>query len=268
MKNPPSSAGVGDDTRYWVPGLERALLILEFLDRRPAGCSVAEMAERLELPTNSVFRITFTLHELGYLRRDPATKRFTLTRKVLTLGYGHVEDSGIIGHALDVMRELRDATQETVVISILTAGEGFVLEQVPGSHPFRFVADPGARQPLHSSASCKAILSFLPSEELEAVLRSMKMPRLTSRTITQKNAYREELAEIRVCGYALDRAEHLEGVLCVAAPVFNAHGYPVASITVTGPTSRHSEEELPELGEAVREHVRRVSARLGFREST
>jgi DNA-binding IclR family transcriptional regulator len=256
---------VRNDRRYQVPGLERGLAILEHLDRHPAGRSMVELARELDLPKNAVFRITRTLTRRGYLERDADTKRLYLGRKVLALGYGALgEGCGIVEQSLDAMRRLRDASQETVCLSVLVEGEGFVLEGVPGLHPFRCVVDPGMRQPLHASASCKAILAYLPDGEQESLLDRIELGRLTPHTITQKSELRKELRRVRECGYALDRGEHIDGVTCVAAPIFNRQTCPVASLTVTGPAGRLPEAGLPSLGREVRQHADRISERLGY----
>jgi len=258
----PGANGILEDARYQVPGLERALQVLEHLDEHPAGRTLAEIALALRLPKNSVFRITTTLLRRGYLDRAPVSRRFTLSHKVLALGYRTATDGSLTPHALDAMRDLRDRVRETVALSVLADGEGLVLDQVQGLHPFRFVAEAGARQPLHASASTKAILAFLPDAERDALLRRARLDRLTPRTRTTLKAIRGELDRVRRQGYALDRGEHLRGVHCVAAPILDRHGHPVASITVTGPADRMPESTLDGLGRQVREHADRVTKKL------
>jgi len=253
---------VQEDARYHVPNLERALKIIEFLDAHPEGGSMSELAQVLRFPRNSVFRITMTLLKHGYLeRRDD---RFVLSRKVLGIGYRAVGEGGIVESSIEQMRRLRDVVKETVCLSILVEGEGLVLEQVQGLHPFRFVAEPGTRQPLHASAAPKAILAQLPAAEVGRLLERLEMPRLTSRTIVRKTQYLAELARIQARGYALDLGEHQEGVVCVGAAVLNRHGYPVAAVTVTGPSSRMPEHTLDRIGPAVRAHADAISQRLGY----
>jgi DNA-binding IclR family transcriptional regulator len=246
-----------------VPALERGLAILEYLDRHPAGRTMIETARDLGLPKNAVFRITLTLLRLGYLERDNS-KLLRLGHKTLTLGYGALgEGRSLVEQSLGQMRALRDATGETVCLSVLADGEGFVLESVPGTHLFRCTVDPGMRQPVHASASGKAILAYLPEGEFDAVLLRLRLTRLTPNTITKKPQLREELRSVREHGYALDRCEHIDGAMCVAAPVFDRRGHAVASLTVTAPAGRMPHEKLPALGRMVRRHAGEISARLG-----
>ncbi len=248
---------------YPVPALERGLAVLEYLDQHPAGRTMIETARDLRLPKNAVFRITLTLLSLGYLERDGG-KRLRLGHKTLTLGYGALgEGRSLVEQALEQMRALRDATGETVCLSVLADREGFVLESVPGTHLFRCMVDPGMRQPLHASASGKAILAHLPQSELDTMLPQLQLVRLTPNTITTKAQLREELRSVRDHGYALDRCEHVDGAMCVAAPIFDRRGHAVASLTVTAPVGRMPSEKLSGLGRMVRQHADGISVRLG-----
>ena len=249
---------------YPVPALERGLAVLEYLDQHPAGRTMIETARDLGLPKNAVFRITLTLLRHGYLERDDESKRFCLGHKTLRLGYGALgEGRSLVEQSLEQMRALREATGETVCLSVLADGEGFVLESVPGTHLFRCMVDPGMRQPLHASASGKAMLAHLPQSELETMLQQLRLVRLTPNTITKKAQLREELRSVRDHGYALDRCEHVDGAMCVAAPVFDRRGRAVASLTVTAPVGRMPNAKLPALGRLVRQYANRISVRLG-----
>lgn len=249
---------------YRVPALERGLAILEYLDRHPGGRAMIEIARDLGLPKNAVFRITVTLLRSGYLERDDDRKRLRLGRKTLALGYGALgEGRSLAGESLPSMRALRDRTGETVCLSVLADGEGFVLEAVPGTHLFRCAVDPGMRQPVHASASGKAIVAHLPRRESDALLARLRLVRLTRNTITTRAGLRRELESVREQGYAVDRCEHVDGAMCVAAPVFDRQGLAVASLTVTAPAGRMPREKLAALGRLVRRHAGAITARLG-----
>lgn len=254
----------GQGAGFQVPALERGLEILEALRHHADGLGINEAARLLEIPVNSAFRILNTLLQYGYVQRDAKSKKFTLSTKLFTIACDHTAETSLVEAALPVMRELRDALKETVVVSVLSGQEGIVLEQVPGVHSFRFVCDSGARQALHASASTKAILAFLPEADREAAIAGMRMPRLTANTLTSREKFLQELRQVKKDGYALDRAEALEGVYCVAAPVFDRQDNPVAAITVTGPGSRLQPERLPEFGDKVKEYARRISETLAL----
>lgn len=242
-----------------VPVLERALGLLEHLSRCPAGVPLSGIARALGIPKNTTYRMLNTLCARGYVSRNEAELTYRLTRKPATLVYSSARDGGLIEAALGPMRALRDRVKETVVLSILDGGEGIVLEQVPGLHAFRFVCDPGARQPLHASASTKAMLAYCEPEARKAQLADVSFPRLTEATITSAAAFRRELDAVRARGYGIDRGEAMRGVHCVAAPVLDRHRRPVAAITVTGPDERLGEKDFPKVGKWVRACARAIS---------
>jgi len=254
--------GANGDSDYHVPNLERALVIMEFLAGDP-GAGVSRIAEVLRLPKNSVFRICMSLLGRGYLLRDDATKGFFLSRKLLALGYAATNKHTVVENAIDVMRELRDRTKETVLLGTLLSTEGVVLEQVFGLHPFKFMVDAGTRFSLHTSAPGKALLAFLPPAERDRILGSLKLVRYTDRTITTMPALLKELEEVRELGYGVDRAEEIEGCHCVGAAILDQHDYPAASIWMTGPSNRVPLSSFPALGRVVRECAARISGRLG-----
>ncbi len=253
-----------DSTRYHVPSLERALSILEFLAAEPHGRGVSEIARSLDLPKNSVFRIVTTLHAHGYLYRDPADKTFRVARKLLVLAYSAIDENHLVEESLDVLRQLRDETGETALIGTLGEDRGLVLEQVASNQPVKFLVSIGHAFPLHTAAPGKAMVAFLPPDEREAMLEKIEFVRFTAQTITSKKRFRAELEEIREKGYAVDRGEELDTLHCVAAPVFNHRGRPLASIWITGPSDRLRLEHFERVGKSVAEKALVISKRFGY----
>ena len=252
-----------DGSRYHVPNLDRALTILELLSDRAEGLGLTEIVRELDLSKNSVFRITQTLLDRGYLQKDEGSKRFTVSAKLLSLGYRAVSETNLVEKSLDILRHLRDTLKETVLIGSLVETELVVLEQVLGLHPFKFMLDVGMHTALHCNAPGKCILAFLPPDHQEALLAQIELPRFTSHTITTKRALKRELLAIRERGFALDRGEQIEGVHCVAAPVLDRRQFPVAAIWVTGPCDRMTESSFSEIGPVIDRHADQISRRLG-----
>lgn len=248
-----------------VPALDRALSILELLAKHPEGMRMREIAEQLDLPANSVFRITATLEDRGYLLREGEDMRYQLSRKLLSLGYAAIGEDKLIEHSLDVMQLLRDETQETVLVGVRADTQGVVLEQVAATQPVKFLVDPGTHFPLHTSAPGKVFVAFLPPTERESVLKRLKFTRYNERTLDSRAKFEAEIAEVRARGYGLDRAEQIEGLHCVGAPIFNHRGYPIAAIWVTGPSFRFAASDLPRIGTRVVAAANRISQRFGYR---
>jgi len=251
------------DSRYKVPNLERALVMMEHLLDHPHGRSASELSEDLGFSKNSVFRITMTLLNHHFLIRDE-TKRFRLSKKLLLMGCRSFGDTRFIEHSLDIMRTCRDEIKESVFIGTLVENEGVVIEQVLGSHPFKFTIDIGARMPIHCAAPCKAILAYLPTNERAIIIKEAKFKRYNENTITSRKAYSKELEEVKKSGFALDRAEQIHGAHCVAAPVFDQYGTPIAAIWTTGPSDRIPAENFNQLGATMRKYADAISHRMGY----
>jgi DNA-binding IclR family transcriptional regulator len=238
--------------------------MLELLLDHPQGLQQSEIAAALRCSKTSVFRIGMTLLEHGYLVRDAESKAFSLSRKLVAMGSRVVAEEDLLTLSVDVLKSLRDRLRETVLIGTNVENELVVLGQALGSHPFKFSVDLGTRLPLHTAAPGKAILAFLPSGEREAIVSRLPFTRYTRRTITDAAEFLRELAEVRALGYALDRGEQLTGIHCVAAPVFNRHGYPVAAVWTTGPTDRLRETDLAAAGTMMAAQAGAISKRLGY----
>ncbi len=249
---------------YQVPNLRRGIRIMETLAGHPHGMTMSELARALDLPNNSVFRITRTLMELGYLQRDKDSRKVSMTRKLLGIGYSAVMSHSVVEESLEEMRLLRDKTGETVLISTLGELETVILEQIVGTHQFKFFVEPGARLPLHASAHGKVFLAYLPPDEQNAILKKIELTRFNENTLTTRTAIKKECKKIRELHYATDESEQIHGVHCVAAPIRDHRGYPIAAMTITGPETRLSQSLFPEIGRLLVEHTGRISRKFGY----
>lgn len=227
-----------------VPALQRGLAILEFLSDHPEGCTAAELSQALEVSGASVFRLTNALVELGYLHRHEKSRRFTLTRKFLLLGTPQLSQRTLSECAIEALRQVRFETEETTQICCLVDRETVVIEQLASLHPFKYFVDLGARCPAYCCAPGKAILAALPSAECERMVGGFKFERFTENTITTRKAFLAELTEVRKRGFAVDCGENFVGINCVAVPILDRHGYPVAGMTIAGPSARVAEEKF------------------------
>lgn len=244
------------------PGTDRTLAILELLAENPQGLSVADLVRGLGISQNSAFRITQTLHERGYLHRRESDKRYTLSNRLFDLSRPRVHEKSLALCAHEALHELRDLTGETVQLLVRSGNKGVVLEQVSGRHAVKVMGEVGMRVPLYSCAPGKAILAFLPDNEFEEWLGSVKLKKFTDTTRSTRKALRADLDETRERGFATDLAEGLAGIHCVSAPVFNAYEYPVAAVTVMAPVFRLPTEQFAELGAHCRNAAERIRERL------
>lgn len=247
-----------------APALQRGLDILEDLHAQAHDQSLSAVAERLGLPPNSTLRLLSTLEVNGYVERDTDSLKYRLTRKPASLALSGVREQSLLEASLPLMRDLRNATGETVLLSIIEHGMGIVLEQIQSTHIFRFVCNPGAYHAIHAAAPAKAILATLPKQDRDRLLGGYTFKKFTASTVTTRAAFENELSLGLKKGYWEDHAEEYDGICCVAAPVFNRSGYPIAAVTVTGPTSRMGRREISTGGPLAAACAKAVSRRMGF----
>lgn len=247
---------------YNVPNLVRAFKILEFMAREPQGWSVTAIADRLGFPKNSVFRICRSLHGMGYLRH--AQKTYFMSPRLLAVAYAALGQQNLVEKASDIMRDLRDKTNETTLLGILVGAEGVVLEQAVSNYPMKYIVDVGHRFPLHTSAPGKAMLAFLPRDEQDRIIEQLDFKKYTKNSITSRKGFLRVLEGVRQTGYSVDNCERLDGINCVGAPIFNFRKLPIASVWVTGPDFRLPRSVFDKVGKIVREYATEISRRHGF----
>jgi DNA-binding IclR family transcriptional regulator len=250
--------------KYDVPSLKTGFQILEHLSRHPRGQMLTDITAALDCPISSAYRIAMALEDMGLVARDPETKQIRLTTKLLLIGQLAITEANLVEHALDIMRELRDRVQDTVLIGVREGKEVIVLDEAIGTRMFCFISKLGYRIGVSCSAPGKAILAFLPKKERDELIATMKFVRYNERTITSKEHLRRELATVAEKGYSFDDSEQFEGIYCIGAPVLDRSGYPVAAVWTTGLMMNIDRKHIPEIGSVVKSHADRISARLGY----
>lgn len=250
--------------RYHIPNLKRALDVFELLAKNPGGLTLSEISSETKYSKNSIFRIVCTLQDCGYVVKEGDGRKIVMSRKLAALGYAGFGESNIVEKSMDVIRAMRDEFGESAMIGTLLQEDCVLLEQAPGRFPFKFLGEIGMRIPSLASAPGKAIFAHLPKDELETRLSKQSFTSYNENTITNRRDFLKEMDHVRECGYSLDRGEEIAGVHCIGAPIFNAHGYPVAAVWITGPRERLPESRFDEVGRGIRKYADKISERLGY----
>jgi IclR family acetate operon transcriptional repressor len=245
-----------------APGTERTLAILELLGRHRAGLSLTEIARELDLPVNSVFRITGTLHNRVYLQRREDDKRFVLTNKLFDLSRPQVREKSLVVCALESLKWLRDESGETTQILACANHKMTVLEQCISSQPIKVSSTVGLQVPMYSCAPGKAVLAHLPQAELDQFFAAIKLKQYTPATLATRTLLEADLAKTRKRGFSTDIAEGLEGIHCVAAAIFDEYHYPVAAVTVMSPSYRMKRDQFVKSGRLCIEAAAAITRRL------
>jgi DNA-binding IclR family transcriptional regulator len=262
-KEPPNSAGGATDPSE-APALSRGLALLEKLSEFPNGLNLTQLSAAIGSPKNSTSRLIQTLVACGYVVRDDATLLIRLTGKVLKLVHPRAGDVSFVECALPVMRDLRDQTGETVLLGVAIGDEVVIIEKLESRKPVRIGVDIGLRLELHNNAPGKVIVAFQHPKERERLIRRLKLTPSTPNTITDKEVFRRECEQIVEQGYATDREEHVLGIRCVTAPIFQRPHQILGCIWVSAPSGRLTEPDFVKLAPLVMQAARAVEQRLSL----
>ncbi len=215
--------------------------------KRLDGASISEIAEQTGLAPSTVHSHVSTLESMEYLRRDGY--EYNVGLRFLDFGIHAKDQLAVTSVTQPALGQLADDTGESAWIIVEEHGWGINLEGATGDRGVRTAERVGWRTYLHVHAAGKAILAHLPKERVDQIIDRRGLPRLTARTITDRETLSEELERTRQRGYAQDRSEGIDGLSAIAAPIIVddiVHG----SVTVAGPANRMKgskfTEEIPD----------------------
>jgi IclR family transcriptional regulator, KDG regulon repressor len=246
-----------------IQSLERAFAILDcFQDSQPE-LGVREIARQLDLHPSTVGRILTTLNSLGILNQDQETRRYRMGPKVLKWCSVYTSSVDLQTEARPYMQELHKVTEETISLDIPNGQTRICIERIESPKSLRWVKQLGEIMPFYASASGRILLSFMSPKEKSEALQNMTFEQLTPYTTTDPNLFYEELELTKSRGYAVSESERVEGVSCVAAPIFGVHGEILGALTISGPSTRFSEQKIQEHAELLIEITKQISQAMG-----
>lgn len=244
-----------------VHSVERALAILEALGRKSQGYGCTELGQLLGLHKSTVHRIISTLQAYGFAEKDPNTDRYKLGTRIMHLGLEALNSLDFRKVAIPYMKELVEISRETVQLAVLDGDEVLILEREYS--PEAITVNLGLRGHVHCTAEGKVILAYHPVQGVIDILKSQVMHQYTINTITEINQFVSHLDKVRSQGFAINAEEMVEGVRAIAAPVYNHNGKVIATLSITGPSSRLTLERIYRLVTVLKETCTSISMHLG-----
>jgi DNA-binding IclR family transcriptional regulator len=250
-----------DEKYYFVSSLAKGLRILEQL---AAGgeMSAARVAAHLNTSRAAGHRFLSTLRDLGYVEKT-IERRFRLTFKVLELGMRKLEGFEIRHVAYPYMQQAAHAFGETVNLGHWDGRSIVHVDKINSTGILRLDVGIGAVTPAYCTGLGKAVLAFLPAQEFDDYLGAVTLSALTPKTITDPQALRAEIEQIRECGYAVDNEELSLGLRCVGVPIFDYTGRPAYAMSVSAPALRMSDEKIETIQTKLRSLCRQISRQIG-----
>jgi DNA-binding IclR family transcriptional regulator len=244
-----------------VQSVDRALSILEIL-ARSGECGVTEIATALAVHKSTAFRLVATLEQHGLVEQVEGRGKYRLGVGLLRLAGATSARLDVVQEARPLCKQLAAATGETVNLATLSGNSALYLDQVAGSSALQTHNWVGQHIPLHATSNGKVLMAWLGAAELSDLLG--RLPSYTDKTITSKASLRKQLEQVREAGYAVAVDELEIGLTAIAAPVHNAHGDVVCSMSVSGPSFRLTPERVADVVPLVVDASDELSHRLGW----
>ncbi|MFI5729857.1 IclR family transcriptional regulator C-terminal domain-containing protein [Kribbella sp. NPDC051587] len=226
----------------FLQGLERGLAVIRAFSAAAPALTLSEVARDVGITPATARRILLTLEQLGYVRTDG--RQFSLTPRVLALGWAYLSSLDLGELAGPYMEELSAATRESCSIATLDLPDIVYVARVPTSRIMTVALGVGARLPAYPTSMGRVLLSGLPPADLDAYLSSLAAEPLTDHTVTAPEALRATIDQARVDGYALVDQELELGLRSLAAPIRNSRDRIIAALNVSAHASRSTPDSL------------------------
>jgi IclR family acetate operon transcriptional repressor len=251
-----------DPNALTMQSLDRAIRVLDIVSEGD-GVSLTHISRRAGLAPSTAHRIVATLESHGLLQQDREQGHWLIGVKTFQIGSAFLRNRKVSQVARLFMRELMEATGETVSLAIEDEDNAVFITQFECHSPVRTFHRPGSRVAMHASAVGKALLSCKDEKSIRQFLERAGLPRLTEKTVTDPVGFERELQITKQRGWSVDDEERITGMRCVGAPILNEHLEVLAAVSVSGPTARMTSERLSEFGPIVKRTAAAITRAVG-----
>jgi IclR family KDG regulon transcriptional repressor len=246
-----------------LSSVKNALRILRSFTMDEPEKRITDIAKSLGLAKSTVSRVFSTLASEGFVTKDPETQKYRLGLSVLALTGVAVTNLEILRETRPVIKQLVDKIGETAHLAILDGIDIVYLEKTECNHPVRILTHLGKRNPSYCTGSGKVLLAFGENEIVQQVINQGLIP-YTQNTIIKPELLYEELARIRVDGYAVSNEEFGDGTVSIGAPIRDNTKKVIAAVSLVGPMQRVQPYKFQSYGQKLIEAGNEISKRLGY----
>ena len=246
-----------------LSSVANAIRLVKVFTEAESEIGISNLARRLGLGKSTVHRLATTLVEADFLEKNPDTGAYRLGLALFELGMLVRRKMNVVNEARPFLKSLMERTGESVHLTVLDHASVLYINNIASPQAIRMSSNLGARVPAHCSSEGKVLLAYRASDVVDRVIET-GLPALTSKTITKPQQLREELAQVRTRGYAIDDEELEVGLRAAAAPIRDHRGAVIAAISVAGPVQRVSKRALQSYVPDVIAAAQAISQRLGY----
>jgi IclR family transcriptional regulator, KDG regulon repressor len=252
------------DNHRVIASVQRAINILNLFNTHNFELSNAEIARAMDLPKSTAAGLIQTLEVNHLLEQNPANRKYRLGYKLVEYGSILLSTNDLRGSAQPYLKRLLDWCNESVNLAVWDDESVIYIERLFGTKLLGMRSEVGKREPVHSTALGKAILSCLSVAEQQEFVKKINLIPRTPRTLITEEALLADIRRSQERGFAIDDEENELGGRCVAAPILDISGRPVGAISISVPAQRLTDKDLPTFGRKVKESAQAVSLRMGY----
>jgi IclR family transcriptional regulator, pca regulon regulatory protein len=238
------SAPVADPTAssLYVQSVEKAMMVLTAFDGSKRQLSLSEIASLTGFDLSATQRFTFTLAALGYLFKDPESRKYELSPKLLDFTYHYLTSNELVSRATPYLQQLGSETEEATNLTVLDDTDIVFVLRIVSRNVFNAHVITGSRLPAYCTAPGLAILATLSDGEVDDILSRTNLVAYTPSTVHQPRKIKDRIAQIRRQGYAHTEDEYFVSDISTAAAITNSHGRAVGAVNIAVARSRWQAE--------------------------
>lgn len=248
-----------------MKSLDKVFKIIDLIKNK-GGMRLKDISGSLNIYKSTAYRIVSELVSEGYIRKDSESKKYNLGLKFLEVSRHLIKDIDLAENAEESTDRLNKLTKETIHLAKLIGDQAIYINKRESQHNIRMYSQIGKNVPLHCTGVGKVIVAFQTTpRRRDKLIENIDFRKYTDNTITNKDAFLRELEKIKKEGFAVDREEHEENIICIAAPIRDYTGNVIASISITAISYRLNLDELLVHKDILIEECEKVSRKMGYK---
>lgn len=230
----------------FVGSVEKAFTVLHVFSQSRKPLSLTDIVAKTGMGKSAVQRFCFTLVELGFLERDPDSRRMVPSARLLELSHTYLATNPVSSVAAPYLLQARESSGEAVNLALPMEQDVIYIARLSSSNSHIIHPIVGGRAPLFCTSSGRAWLSTQTDEQISAILDASDLRRLTPETLTDRDAILKRIGEVSHNGYATAWQECIVGELTIAAPIYGPGRIGVASVNICVTKPAWSEQQVIE----------------------
>lgn len=246
-----------------IPALSRAIAILDYIANQ-GTCSALDIHAALNIPKSSLYVILDELCEAKYILKNEQGN-FSLWLKLVELSSYVLDQIDLRAIAKPYLTDLMEKTGLMCHLGILNQSQAFYILKVESYSTIRVHSYEGKALALERSGIGKCLLAFQPEHVIRDVVSKLNFIAKTPTSLTTEADYLKELEIIKTRGWSFDDSEDVEGVRCIAAPIFNLRGRLEAAISIVGASMQINESNKDELVRLTVQCAQQISNQLSLK---